>query len=433
MHRAGILEKGIRLAIRSNPFEVPHAELPLQAVESRYVARQPILDQRGRVHGYELLFRNGPDAAFNGDGDQATRTMIDNTVMFGLERLTGGLPAFVNCTEDTLIDDLVNVMPADLTVLEILESVDPSPRVIEACRTLKESGFRLALDDFVWMPKFAPLAELADYIKVDFTLTDSAGRQDLLQRLKGMNVTLLAEKVETQEEYQRARAEGFTLFQGYYFCRPMLVKNCTVPANRIIYFDIMQLLHKDPMDMRRLGELIKRDASLTYRLLRLVNSPVYAVRQEVRSVQAALVMVGESTFRRIALLAIASELNAGQPTEILRMALVRARFCELAAGLCKLDATEQYLLGMLSLLPAMLLVPMEVLTPALPLRETIRNVLEGANSSEGSLLSWVEAHEQGDWNACDAILRPKGLQSEQVNKCYTEAVFWAESAFRLTT
>src|ERR1700677_3893605 len=135
----------------------------------RYVARQPILDRNARVHGYELLFRAGPEAGFRGNGDIATRTMLDNTVIFGLEKLTGGLPPFVNCTRESLTEELVNVLPPSMTVLEILETLEPTPELITACRKLKDAGFRLALDDFTWEQKFDALVELADYIKVDFS------------------------------------------------------------------------------------------------------------------------------------------------------------------------------------------------------------------------------------------------------------------------
>jgi EAL and modified HD-GYP domain-containing signal transduction protein len=300
--------------------------------------------------------------------------------------------------------------------------------LIAACRKAKALGFRLALDDFVWKPKLEPLVELADYIKVDFTLLDAAGRESLRQRLGGVTVALIAEKVETQEENQQACAEGFTLFQGYYFCRPILLKNRKVPANRISYIEILQLLQCESIDMRKLGRLVKRDASLTYRLLRLVNSPVCAVRQEVSSIEAALVLVGEEAFRRIATLAIASELNANQPPEILRMAFVRGCFCELAAGLCALERAEQYLLGMFSLLPAMLRISMADLAPALPLREKIREALLGTVSLESSLLRWAECYERGDWVKCDAIAQSYGLNQDELMRCYGEAVVWAEAA-----
>ena len=397
----------------------------------RYVARQPILDLRGRVHGYELLFRAGPEAVFRGDGDFATRTMLDNSVLFGMDKMTGGLPAFVNCTAQALTERLVDVLPPSMTVLEILETIDPTPAVIGACRKLKETGFRLALDDFTWSPKWEPLVALADYIKVDFMLLDASAREQLRRKLKNAAVALIAEKIETQEDYKQACKEGFTYFQGYYFCRPVLMKGRRIPANRLFHIRLLELLRHDPMDLREVGKLVKLDASLAYRLLRLVNSPMCAVRQEVRSIEAALVAVGEDAFRRIATVAIGSELNANRPPEILRMAFVRGRFCEVAASLCALDPTEQYLLGVFSLLPAMLEVSMAELAPALPLREKIREALAGVLSRDGSLLMWAERYEHGDWVRCDAIAQSYGLNQEELVRCFQEAVVWAESTLHM--
>ncbi|MDR3724078.1 MAG: HDOD domain-containing protein [Terracidiphilus sp.] len=396
----------------------------------RYVARQPILDRQGRVHGYELLFRNGPEQIFSGDGDLATRTMLDNTVIFGLERLTGGATAFVNCTREALTDSLVDVLPPSQTVLEILETLELTPELIESCRALKKSGYRLALDDFTWREGVEPLVELADYIKIDFTISGPIERAWIMRKLGKKAVALVAEKVETQEEYEEACAEGFTLFQGYYFCRPMLMENRKVPANRTSHFEILRMLKDPSVDLNRLADAVKRDTSLTYRLLRLINSPVYAIHQEVRSIQTVLVTVGEETFRRVAMLAIASEINANQPVELLRMALIRGRFCELAAPRASLDETEQYLVGMLSLLPAMLRMPPEQMIPSLPLREQIRNVLMGMNLPEGRLLQWMIDREHGDWDGCDGIVRKIGVSREALEECYASALVWAETVVR---
>jgi EAL and modified HD-GYP domain-containing signal transduction protein len=392
----------------------------------RYVARQPILDLHCKVHGYELLFRSGPEPAFRGDGDFATRTMIDNSVMFGLEKLTGGLPAFVNCTAEALIKEQVGLLPPSMTILEILETVEPDEALISACRHLKSLGFRLALDDFVWKPSLEPLIQIADYIKIDFILSGKTERGEMLARLNGTPLALIAEKVETQEEYERARTEGFKLFQGYYFCRPILLTKSTVPANKLSHLELLRLLQETTLNLKKLSELVKRDASLTYRLLRLVNSPASAVRQEVRSIQAALIAVGDDIFRRIATLAITSELNGDQPAEILRMAFIRARFCEIGARLCGLNALEQYLLGMFSMLPAMLRCSMEEVTSALPLRETIWKALLGEPNHERSLLTWLEANEQGEWARCDGVAAAISVEGSGLHQCFTNAVLWAE-------
>ena len=375
--------------------------------------------------------------AFRGNGEFATRTMIDNTLLFGLERLTGTLPAFVNCTARTLIEQQAGLLPAAMTVLEILETVEPSPPLVAACRHLKSLGFRLALDDFIWSPRLEPLVALVDYVKLDFRACDERERREILARLWGRRVTLIAEKVETQEELQRARAEGFTLFQGYYFCRPILVTRRKVPANRLVHFELLRELQRCPLDLRKTSELVKQDAALTYRLLRLVNSPVCALRQEVRSIQSALVMVGDDVFRRIAMLAIASEFNAGQPAEILCMALVRARFCELASAACALNPLEQYLLGMFSMLPAMLRMRMEEILPVLPLRNDICKALLGEPNPDRALLDWLEANNRGDWLRCDAIALENRIDQQRLLESFTAALAWADqslsAAFNDTT
>jgi c-di-GMP-related signal transduction protein len=400
------------------------------AGSSRCVARQPILDLRGRIHGYELLYRKGDESAFRGDTELAARTVLDDTVLFGVEKFTGGSLAFINCTSATLIEDLVGVLPSGIAVLELLETIEPTPDLLAACIDLKARGFRLALDDFVWDPRFTLLVDMADYIKVDFLSTGPAERHELLQQIKGSRALLLAEKVETQEEYRKACSEGFKFFQGYYFCRPELMKNRKVPSNHLCHLEILRLLQCDPLDWDKLSRSVGLDHSLTYRILRLINSVGYAVREEIRSIRQALVLMGEEPVRRIAMLAIATELNTGRTPEILKLAMVRARFCELAATTCALSPNEQYLLGMLSLLPAMLAIPMEELTPELPLRKEILDALQGADNRESRLLQWVQRHECGDWIASQAIVASNGLHQERVHSCYTEAVFWAESQFR---
>jgi len=401
-----------------------------QAGELRYVARQPIMDLYGNAHGYELLFWNGREPTMNAASDLATRTMLDNTVMFGLEELARGLPAFVNCTADSLTEELVEVLPPHMTVLELPSDTEPTPDLLAACQKLKASGFRLALTDFSGQPESRPLVELADYIKVDIFKVGPLERRILLRWLEGSKASLVAQNVETQQQYGQACKEGFDLFQGYYFCRPEPLPNHKIPGNRLVHLEILEDLNKDAVDMQRLSQLVMCDASLTYRLLRLVNSPVCAMRQEVTSIQTALMLVGEATFRRIVMLAIATDFNTDQPTEILRMAFERGRFCELAAPLCGLAPNEQYLIGMISLFPAMLRILMEDLIRMLPLREAARDALLGREIPEGVLLHWIVCQEHGGWAECDAIVRSSGISHEQVMRCHAQAVEWAEAALR---
>lgn len=395
-----------------------------------YVARQPILNLRGKAYGYELLFWNGRDSIICTGGNIATRAMLDNTVVFGLEELTHGLPAFVNCTADSLTGEWVKVLPPQMTVLELPSNTEPTSKLLAACNRLKALGFRLALANFIGESDSWSLAELADYIKVDITKVDTARRRYVFDRLGDSPACLVAQNVETQEQYGRLREEGFQLFQGYYFCRPEPLEKHKIPGNRLVHLEILENLQNEPVDLRRMTQLVMCDASLTYRLLRLVNSPVCAMRQEVTSIQSALMLLGETTFRRIAMLAIASDFNADQPEEILRMAFERGRFCELAASLCGLDPNEQYLIGMVSLFPAMLRVLMEDLIRSLPLREAARDALLGKEIPESVLLRWVVCQEYGNWADCNAIVHSRGLNPDQVMRCHDEAVAWAEAALR---
>jgi EAL and modified HD-GYP domain-containing signal transduction protein len=391
----------------------------------RYVARQPILDLQGRVHGYDLLFRNTPETILRKCGEMAVETMLDNEVIFGLERLTNSLPAFITCTAEALAEGWVLVLVPGLTVLGVSAGLEPSPALVDACETLRGRGFRLALDDFMRTEPPHPLLEQADYVRLDFRhYTNSENAQ--LEKWALKSVIKVAQNVKTEEDQRKASALGFALFQGDYFCHPVLLKKRKVPANRLSHLEIVRELYHDPINIHKVSDLVRRDAALTYRLLRLVNSPIYGIYREIRSIESAITVMGEATFRRVVSLAVLSELNADQPAAILQIALVRARFCELAAHDCGLDAEEQYLLGMLSLLPAMLGVPMEEIVPILPLRGQICEALTGNFNSEGRLLGWLESHERGDWASCDRIVTTQSLDAQKLLHSYLEAVSWAE-------
>lgn len=406
----------------SKPAGVPGVD----SAPRHYVARQPILDARNRIHGYELLFRSDERNAAHSGSDAATQTVIDNIVVFGLPKLTGGQLAFLNCTAETLIRSDIEVLPSNLTVIEVLESVDPNPDVIQACRRLKNAGFRLALDDFVYSPPWDPLVRLADYIKIDFRSCSKLERQRLLSRLGEFRGALLAEKVETPAEYDEARREGFAFFQGFYFCKPDLLTKPKVPANRLMHLNLLKLLGQSPLDVKSVSELVKREPSLTYRLLRLVNSSAFGQQREIDSIPAALITVGDDIFRRIATLAVAAEMNAGPSTEILRMALLRARFCELASEHLPFPSSDLYLLGLFSMLPAMLQMPMEQALQGLSLAESVRGALLGSGAPIRAPLAWLECYERGEWRPSEAMPPAMALDDGALPALFMEAARWAD-------
>ena len=232
--------------------------------------------------------------------------------------------------------------------------------------------------------------------------------------------------MDTQQEFVQRQEEGFQYFQGSYLFRPEPMPIHHIPANRMVHLEILEVLQNSPVDLERLSQLIKCDASLTFRLLRLVNSPLCALRQEVTSLKSALLLLGEDAARRFATLTLAAELNTDQPDEILRVAMQRARFCEQAATLCGQIASEQYLIGLVSMFPAMLRTDMESVIKMLPLRERASAVLRGKHTAESVLLEWIASHEQGAWDRCEEIVREAGLSRDQLVQRHSDAVAWAD-------
>jgi EAL and modified HD-GYP domain-containing signal transduction protein len=409
------------LAIEEQP-----ASLWITAPEpsgERPITRQAIRNGLGRIQGYELLPGIEHRATLS-DDSEAARTILDDLVLFGYDRLTQGLPAFVRCSAEALADRLFEVLPAPMTVIEIPLSLPLSSKLLEACCELRHSGFRLALVDCLTDPETHPLFDLADYVKVDLICMPAATLQNLRRRLSERSATLIAENLESSEEHRQAIQAGCTHYQGSAIAPPEPLRYAKLPANPAVHIEILKQLFPDPLNLGQLTPLVMRDPSLVYRLLRTMTSPVSAIRRKVESILEAITYVGEETFRRIATLAIRCELNAEHPPEILHKALVRAKFCELAAPLAKLKPGEQYLIGLMSMLPAMLRVPMTALAGELPLRQAAVEALLGAAVPERTLLDWIEALERTQFAECYRIADIHNLGKEKLDRCYLEALTW---------
>lgn len=376
-----------------------------------YLARQPILNRSGVVFGYELRYHDPAEAR-----DDATG-LIDALALLGVDRFAGVHWAFVRCTPQMLLDEMLEGLPPSMLVLEFPAPDEPSPKLLRACRRLREAGFRFALTGFEPSGHRDPWMEVVDYLKVEVKALQTPGWEYL-----SAGAMVIADDVQTHDLYRTARAAGIPYFQGFYFCRPDLIPDAKIPANRVAHLEILRELFKDPLDLKTLSPLVERDPSLIYRVLRLVNSPFCAVHQWVTSIESAIILLGDAKFRRIATLAIHCALNQDQSPELLNMALIRARFCATAAHLCGLHPEEQYLLGMLSLLPPMLGVPMELILSGLPLRDTIQNALAGIPVRERCLLAWIEELEQDRIAECDAIAARFGLEKDELVRLYLNAL-----------
>jgi len=393
----------------------------------RYVARQPIVDRDEKVFGYELLFRDGLENAFHGDTDEASRATLDRSLLMGLDVLCDGRRAFVNCTRDTLIKGLVTLLPSTTTVVEVLETVPADPDVVAACQSLKEAGYALALDDYVADDPREALAEMADIIKVEMQLTTEEQRAVMIKRFAPWHCRMLAEKIETHAEFMRARDQGFVYFQGYFFRRPEMMNTHDMPANRMNYLRMLQEVSRPELNVRALEKLVKAEASVCYRLLRYLNSAIFAFQSEIHSVCHALSILGERDVRRWVRLVAAVGAGQERTSDLVLSALVRGRFGELLAPQVPHGESDLFLLGLLSLIDAMLEMPMAEVLERIPLDHATKAVLLGQPSVLRPVFQLMLAHESGEWQAAAELSASLQVNTEEVAGFYWQAQQWARA------
>jgi len=395
---------------------------------TRFIARQPILDTRRNIIGYELLFRSGWENSFNGDTNKATHIMLDNCLIMRMENLAQQQLAFVNCTRESLVKQHVALLPPATTVLEVLETVEPDKELVAACLELAKMGYKFALDDFAPREEWQPLINLADYLKVDFRLSDAAERKKIHRMVRGTRVELLAEKIETEEEFNIALSEGYRYFQGYFFCRPTIIAEHEISPNRQNYLRLLLELSKDPLNISTISHIVESEPSLCYRLLRLANSASMGMRSAITSVTRAMMVVGEARFRTLVSVAAASAMGHNQPQALINLTLERARFCELLSPMIGENPTEQYMLGLLSLIDAILQMPMEKIVELLPLRKEIKESLVGVDNPVALPLKLIKNYELGDWGPCLSAANELGITEETLTSVYLEAIHWVAEA-----
>ena len=401
-----------------------------------FFARQAIFDQSLSVWGYELLFRSGDThRADHVNGSFATAHVLANTLLSsGGGDLLNGKPALVNFDERLLLDRVGIGLPADKVVIEILETVAATPEVLAACREYKNLGYRLALDDFVFQPGFEPLIELADIIKIDFQATSLQEQAAVLKKLKSNGRLLLAEKVETQEEFEWGRKSGYNLFQGYFFARPVIVKKNAIPSSRLSAIAILKELQQEDLDFLAMEKHIRHDVGLSYRLLSYVNSAKFATVSQgcsITSIGRALLLLGESELRRWMTIIAMSNLGRNKPDELVSQALIRARLMEsLAKEIGRLDPSEAFLAGMFSLLDALLDRPLPDILREMRVERLLAIYGEDAVEPMAKVFQLVHCYERADWHRTDPLTRELSLEPSRVGDLYTEALGWVARSLR---
>ncbi len=390
-----------------------------------FVARQPIFGIDEKVEAYELLYRSGLENCFpDVDGDQATaRMIIDNFHSHDIESMTNGKIAFLNFTRNLLLSECACLLPREGIVVEILEDVEPDDEVIDACRELKRQGYVLALDDFVYRDEVRPLIDLADIIKIDFRATGPADRGELF-RLGKPGVKFLAEKVETAEEARQALELGATYLQGYFFSKPIVLSRKGIPAIKLYYLRILREINRALFDFKRLEGIFKHDLSLSHKLLRLVNSAAFGCRNRIGSLRQALVLLGETNLRKWASLLALSQMAQDKPRELVISSLVRASLCELlgeAAGLKK-RKEALFLMGMFSMIDAILDLPLPDALALLPLGEDVKASLMGEGCDLLAFLQLARGCERGEWSLVSSKAKELRIAESTVCDLYRKAV-----------
>ena len=393
------------------------------------IARQPIFDSNLKIYGYELLFRGiSSNHSADFDPEEATSSVLVNGLfVIGLKELTKGKPAFVNFSRKMLINDVMTFLPNKDIAVEILETVEPDVECLRACTKLKDSGYKIVLDDFVYHAKFEPFIALADIIKVDFLLSSPAECQALPKRFQHRkDLVFLAEKVETYDQYARAVTWGYSLFQGYFFCKPVVLNTRDIQGNKLVYFQLLKELNDPLVSYDQLERIIQRDVSLSYKILKYINSAALGIRTQISSVRQALAMLGRENMEKFITLVLLKGLSGDKPIELLVTSIVRGRFAELIAAHLRLrgQTSTAFLVGMFSLAEALLDRSMDKFLSDLALSNDITDALRRKPSALTSILEVVIAYEQANWEKSDDYCRRLGLKSQDVMKMYMDAVVW---------
>ncbi len=394
-----------------------------------FVARQPIFDRNKKIYGYELLFRSGESNFFPDiNGDTATTSLLSSSFLtVGIDRIVAGKPAFINFTEELLAKGTPHLFSSDKIRVEILENVTPNTEIINSCKLLKEKGYKLVLDDFVYSEKMEEFLRLCTIIKIDLQMTSVEQIKDMIPLLTKFNCKLLAEKVETYEDLEQVKALGFDYFQGYFFAKPEILKNRDLPISQMTIIKLISQIHSSEFDISILSELIGHDVSISYKLLNYLNSAYFSRLQPITSINQAISYLGENGFKLFVSLIVTSMLAENKPDALVKMAVTRARFLQLVGIELNKDSNELFLLGLFSLMDAMLDRKMKEILKQLPLTKKVNFALIDRSGELFIFIRLIETYEAGNWIAFRVAQKKLAIDDTKVLDFYLEAITWADS------
>jgi EAL and modified HD-GYP domain-containing signal transduction protein len=401
-----------------------------------FVARQPILDRRKNIFAYELLFRSSLENFCRSDtpDSASSRVMVSSLLLDGLQSIAGGKFAFINFTQNLLIRDFATLLPPDQVVIEILEEVRPNARVLEACKSLKQQGYKLALDDFQEDGCAAPLIPYVDIVKVDWLKTPFERCRSIADELSSQGVKLLAEKVETQEHFRQAWEAGYSYFQGFFFCEPEIVEGQDIPALQTNCMLLLREINAPEPEPAAIERILLHEPSLCYKLLRYLNSSLFYFHGNIASVRHALSLLGTEAVRKWISLVTLAGMGENKPEELVLTSVIRGKFCESIGNNLNMrqNSADHFLMGLFSLIDAILGKPMEKLLNELPISTEIRNTLLGEKTAFRSVYDLVCAYEKSNWEKVTEIATAIKLSEESVANSYVGAVTWAQDLARVS-
>jgi len=396
-----------------------------------FIARQPIYNREKGVMGYELLYRNSSRNHANisdGEGGNASCETILNTFMhIGIDNIAGSALAFINLPREFIVNENLTPMFNEQAVLEILEDIKPDTEVINGIKRLKNEGYQIALDDFVITDDLIPFIELADYIKFDI---HALSRYEIIKQFelcKKYNAQLIAEKIETHELYQFCHELGFDFFQGYFFSYPEMLKKKSLPSNKLVILNLIQKLQNPETDSNELEDILVQDISLSYKLLRYINSASFGLRREVDSIKDAIVLLGINNLKNWVSLIMMSKIVDSKPTELIIAGMIRGKMCELLAQKHHPEITHQmFIIGLFSVLDALMDQPLIDLLDTVILSTDIKLALLDYEGNQGEIYKYVLQYEKSNWDE----LNKSDIDAEEFIQSYLTAVNWADQSMK---
>jgi EAL and modified HD-GYP domain-containing signal transduction protein len=394
-----------------------------------FLARQAIFDSDYKSVAYELLYRNSKDNRFDTsvDEDTATMKLISNCVAIGLGELTNEKKAFINFTNGLIKNEFPSILPKDMVVIEILESVKATNEIIIALNNLKNKGYKLALDDVVEKTKYWEFGKIIDIYKIDFRATSKEERTSLIKGIRLLNpeAELLAEKVETKEEYEEALKYNYSYTQGYYFSKPLMMAGKDMPIRNTTCFNIMAELLNNEFNVDKIESIIKADVAISYKLMKMLNSASFSFVEKITSIRQAIMLIGKEELNKWLTIIAMSEMESDNDREITTSTIIRARFCELIAEtVIPKKKSKCFMCGLFSNLDNFMQKDMNEIVDELPIDEELSEALMGEQNEINKILSLVQAYERVDNTKILELSKQLKIDESLLVTFYVKSINW---------